>query len=144
MNSEIILWAALFVILTIVEVASPQLVAIWFVAGSAVAFVASLLGAPMWLQVTLFLVTAVILLVFTRPVVKKYLNNRVIPTNSDMNIGKIGTVQIDIVPDTAGGRVSVDGVDWLAVSENGTPIEKGQKVVVKSISGAKLIVAPEN
>lgn len=140
----LIFWAAVLVIMALAEAATAQLVAIWFVAGALVAFIASLFGAVFWLQCVLFIATAVILLCCTRPLVKKYLNGKRIPTNSDMNIGKTGTVISPIIKDSLTGRVMIEGLDWMAISENDENIEKGQKIIVKDIQGVKLIVSPVN
>ena len=61
-----------------------------------------------------------------------------------MNLGKVGIVKTTIEPDSVGGRVTVDGVDWLAISDDNSLIEEGTKVIIKEIKGAKLIVSKEN
>ena len=141
---QLIFWALILVVMTIIEASSVSLVAIWFVAGALVAFITALFTDIFWLQILLFVVSAVCLLVFTRPIVKKYLNSKTVPTNSDMNLGKIGIVITASEPQTVGGRVTVDGVDWLAISADGTFIEEGAKVTVEEIKGAKLIVSKIN
>lgn len=49
------IWGSLFVLTVIAEIASQQLISIWFAAGSLVALLAALCGAPIWLQALLFL-----------------------------------------------------------------------------------------
>ena len=56
--------------------------------GALVALLTSLLNAPLWLQVTVFLVVSLAALFLTRPLVKKYVNGRTQPTNADMLIGR--------------------------------------------------------
>ena len=54
-----IIWLILLVVFLVVEAACPiHLVCLWFAAGSLTAAVASMLGAQLWLQVTLFLVVS--------------------------------------------------------------------------------------
>lgn len=139
---QLIFWAIVLVIMAIIEASTVQLVAIWFVVGALVAFIAAFFTNVLWIQALLFVASAILLLIATRPLVKKYLNSKAIPTNSDMNIGKTGVV-VTAIPssDSIGGRVTVDGVEWLAVSEDGNPIEVGEKIIVNNISGAKLIVS---
>ena len=141
---QLIFWAAILVIMSLIEASTVSLVAIWFVAGALVAFIAALFTDILWIQILLFVITAICLLVFTRPIVKKYLNSKTVPTNLDMNLGKVGIVKTTIEPDSVGGRVTVDGVDWLAISDDNSLIEEGTKVIIKEIKGAKLIVSKEN
>ena len=42
------IWGSLFVLTVIAEIASQQLISIWFSAGSLVALLAALCGAPIW------------------------------------------------------------------------------------------------
>ena len=51
-------WLGVLVICLIVEGAVPGLVSIWFAFGALVALLTSLLNAPLWLQVTVFLVVS--------------------------------------------------------------------------------------
>jgi len=63
-------------------------------------------------------------------------------TNADSLIGRIGAVTVDIAGPGEVGRVLVDGQDWSAVSQDGIPVAKGEKVLVKAIEGVKLVVEP--
>ncbi len=78
---------------------------------------------------------------YTRPLVKKYVNNKVEPTNADIVIGKECRVteRIDNIAGT--GAVYVDGKTWTARSEDDTPIAEGELVTAVRIDGVKLIVA---
>ena len=59
MNWDIIIWLGLMIVFLIVEASCPiHLVSIWFAVGSLVAAVAAMLGAEIWLQVTLFVIVA--------------------------------------------------------------------------------------
>ena len=66
------IWGSLFVLTVIAEVASQQLISIWFAAGSLVALLAALCGVPIWLQALLFVAASTLLLILTRPLVRKY------------------------------------------------------------------------
>lgn len=124
-----------------VEAVTVGLVCIWFAAGSLIALLAAMCGAPLWLQIVLFLVVSAATLYFTRPLVKRYVNSKVEPTNADMVIGKECRVT-ETVDNIAGtGAVYVDGKTWTARSENDEVIQEGTLVTAKSIDGVKLIVA---
>lgn len=135
------LWLIVMVLFLIVEAATVGLVCIWFAVGALAALIAALLGAEIWLQIVLFLVVSAVALYFTRPLVKKYVNAKVEPTNADMVIGKECRVT-ETVDNIAGtGAVYVDGKTWTARSESDEVIPEGTLVTAKSIDGVKLIVA---
>lgn len=124
-----------------VEAVTVGLVCIWFAAGSLIALLAAMCGAQLWLQIVLFLIVSAATLYFTRPLVKRYVNSKVEPTNADMVIGKECRVT-ETVDNIAGtGAVYVDGKTWTARSENDEVIPEGTLVTAKSIDGVKLIVA---
>lgn len=138
MPGEVILWAVLLVFFIIAELASVQLVSVWFAVGSLVAMITSIIGIPFWAQVTVFLVVSTILLALTRPIARRLMKGKYTPTNAELDIGRTAIV-IEKVAQTS-GRVRLDGVDWIAVSADGSEISEGEKVTVVSINGTSLIV----
>jgi membrane protein implicated in regulation of membrane protease activity len=135
-------WAALIIVFLIVEGVTAGLASIWFALGAVAALISVFLGAPVWLQITSFVVVSTVTLIFTRPLARKYVNRRIQPTNADRVIGAsaIVTERIDNVAST--GYVTVGGRLWPARSRFGDPIEKDTVTVVRSIEGIKLIVEP--
>ncbi len=134
-------WLIVMVMFLVVEATTVGLVCIWFAVGSLAALLAAMCGAQLWLQIVLFLVVSAATLYFTRPLVKRYVNSKVEPTNADMVIGKECRVT-ETVDNIAGtGAVYVDGKTWTARSENDELIQAGTLVTAKSIDGVKLIVA---
>ena len=134
------IWLILIIAFAILEAATPAIVSIWFALGSLFALIASALSAPLWLQITVFIITSTLALILTRPLLKKKLLKDVIATNADMLIGKVG-VTVDTIDNIAElGAVKIQGKVWTARSEDGTSIPEGSKVSVLSIEGAKLIV----
>ena len=93
--------------------------------------------------VSVFIVTSVLMLLITRPIVKKKLTVKVEPTNADRCIGLIATVIEDINNIDGTGLVKVDGKIWTARSSDSSIIEKGTKVIIEKIDGVKLIVKKE-
>lgn len=136
-------WAILIVVFLIVEGATAGIASIWFALGAMVALISVFLGAPVWLQITLFIVVSAVTLFFTRPLARKYVNKRTQPTNADRVIGMTATVTEPVDNIAGKGYVSVGGRLWPARSETGEPIEKDVPVTVKSIDGIKLIVAAQ-
>lgn len=140
---EIWIWAAVIIAAVVIEMLTTQLVCIWFAGGALVGMIAHLLRAPLWLQVILAAAVTLVLLIATRPFVRRFLTKKETPTNADRVVGQVAIVteDIDNVPEK--GRVTVLGSDWRARSSDGQPIEVGRKVRVERIEGVKLIVSAE-
>ena len=135
-------WGILFVLTVVAEIASQQLISIWFAAGSLVALVAAMFGVPIWLQAVLFVAVSALLLFLTRPLVRKFTNFVSKDTNLRLDLGKYGTVVQTVDPEKGTGRVRVDDIDWIAVSHPDLVIPKGATVQVQAVDGTKLFVIP--
>ena len=135
------IWLSAAVILLIVEGIAPGLVSVWFALGALAAMISAICNAPLWLQAVWFVLVSAVTLVLTRPLVKKYVNSRVQPTNADALIGKDGVV-VDGIDNIAGtGSVKISGQMWTARStDENIPIASGKIVTAKAIQGVKLIV----
>lgn len=133
-------WIGILVLMVIIEIITLGLTTIWFAGGALVAFFASLLGAGIPLQITLFAVVSLILLWGTRPYALKHFNKERTRTNVDSLIGATAIVQEDIDNLKAAGQVQVNGQEWSARSADDTRIIKGREVLIERISGVKLIV----
>lgn len=133
------IWLILAVCLAVLEVNTSTLVCIWFVVGSIFAFAASFITDSVIVQLVIFSVVSGVCLLVTRPLAKKILGRKPVPTNADMIIGHRCIVTEDIMPDKK-GRVQVDGVGWLARS--GQTVKKGQWAEITDIQGATLVVCP--
>lgn len=141
MEMMAIVWLAAIVLFGILESATVSLVSIWFLGGSLAAFVAALFHGPVWLQITLFFAVSIALLAALRPLVKKHLNPRLVRTNADSTLGKVGVVTETIDNLNAQGQVKVGSMYWTARSESGAVIPEGTAVTVQRIEGVKVIVA---
>lgn len=137
-----VFWAGAIVLFLVIEAATVGLASIWFAIGSVCALIAAVLGAPLWLQIVWFIIISVVTLVLTRPLVKKYVNNKSEATNADRVIGSDCRVteRIDNLAGT--GAVVADGKTWTARSTDGSVIDAGTVVTIKDIRGVKLMVAP--
>ena len=144
MDSITAFWLVLAVVALVIELATVNLVSIWFVAGAVAAFVAALLGAQVGTQVGVFVVVTAVLLIFTMPAARRLLQKSKQATNSDRIIGQeaIVTEEIDTVKAT--GQIKVLGVMWSAVSEDGRVIPEGSRVNVSEIRGVKAVVKKIN
>ena len=142
MNWPAITWLILMVVFLLAESATVALVSSWFAVGSLVALIASLLGAPVWLQVTLFLLVSCAALAMLRPLVRKFITPKVVKTNVDAIIGKQGPVITAIDNVAATGQIKLGAMEWSARSTSGEPIAVGTLVKVDRIEGVKVFVSP--
>ncbi len=132
-----IFWLILVIVLTIIEVATVNLLTIWFVISGIVALILSFFIEDVAIVSTIFAVLGIILLITTRPILKKYLPTQRERTNIDRVIGMKGIVTEEIKKNVI-GEVKVDGKKWSAISNK--KIEVGEEVIVDAIEGVKLIV----
>jgi len=142
LNWTAIVWLALLILFFIVEASTVTVVSIWFAAGSLAALIASMLGAPTWLQTVLFFVVSVALLLALRPVTKKYFTPRLTKTNVDSVIGSVGIVTAAIDNIQAVGTIKLGAMEWTARSTSGEQIPAGTRVKVDRIEGVKAFVTP--
>ena len=137
-----LIWFALAVVFLLIEGNTVMLVSVWFAAGSLVAMLAALLGAPFWLQLILFLGISAGLLALLRPLVRKYLKPKITATNVDSLIGSQGYITETVDNLAATGQVKLGAMPWTARSTDGTPIETGTLVRVDRVEGVKAFVSP--
>ncbi len=134
-------WLALLVLFIITEIATVQLTTIWFAGGALVSMLLAAFGVKsITIQIIAFLTVSIVLLIATRPIVKKHINKKSQPTNADRSIGQNAVVTEEINNLLGKGTAKINGVEWTARSENGDIIPTGSTVTVIRIDGVKLIV----
>ena len=136
-------WLALLIIFIIAECLTVGLISIWFAGGALIAMFVALLGASTVWQIVVFLVVSAILLIITRPIAVKYINNKKEKTNYQSVIGTVVKVieKIDNLNQT--GVAFADGKEWTARAiEDNIILEKDTFAKVVEIEGVKLIVEP--
>lgn len=131
------IWIGILVVAAIFEFATLDLVSIWFAISAIPSLILSIIGVPPVYQIVVFIVTAVLLLVVTRPIVMRYFKTNEIRTNVDSYVGATGIVLGRIVPGKV-GLVKVKNLEWTAISNE--VIEVDETVRVLDIEGVKLIV----
>ncbi|GHU85755.1 hypothetical protein FACS1894198_4230 [Clostridia bacterium] len=136
------IWLAVMIVAFIVEVVTVQIVAICFAFAALVALVFELVWPSMsiYVQFVTFVLSTSIMLVFTRPIVKRMMSFPKEDTNLGRYIGKTGKVITEINNSLGEGQVYVAGMVWSATSRDGTVISVGQSVVIRDIVGVKVIV----
>ena len=118
---EVYVWLILFIVLTAIEMATFQLVTIWFAVGAVAAFITSLFSTSLEIQLIVFLAVSMLLLIL---------------------VGDYATVTARIHNQEGFGKAVIRGQEWTAAAEKDDEIiEAGSRVVVTGIRGVKLIVA---
>ena len=135
----LILWAIIAVVAIIIEIETISLVSIWFTLGSIVSIVAVLLGAKEWLQFIIFVGVSGVMLLLTRPFVKKISDNQTVPTNVDRFVGKVAVVTKKVLAGEK-GEIKIDFQTWPAVGLKEKDYNVGDKVIIKEIIGNKFII----
>lgn len=138
---ENVVWLGLIIVFLIIEIITVGLTSIWMAGGALVALILNCFGANLIWQITAFFVVSLILMIFTRPFAKKYINSGRTKTNYESTIGKTAKVteRIDNLNET--GTAVVNGQEWTARAKNPVEvIEEGEVVQVTDIIGVKLIV----
>ena len=134
-------WLIVFVACIVIELITLGLTTIWFAGGALVAAIGAAFGAPLWLQAVLFGAVSLVLLYFTRPVAVKYFNRDRIKTNAESLVGKQAIVISEINNLQGIGQVTIGGQEWSARTvKEGVVLKAGTVVVVRAISGVKLMV----
>ena len=142
---SVLFWAIAVVAFVIAEIATVQLVSIWFAAG---AFVTLLLSyfyeLSAFEQLGIFIISSSVFLLLSVPLIKKRRKKAAVATNAKLDVGRHATVIEEINVDKGTGRVTLNGVNWSAVPEDENAIiPEGAIVIVTKVMGAKLRVRPE-
>ncbi|MBR2913327.1 MAG: NfeD family protein [Oscillospiraceae bacterium] len=140
MTTWMIIWGIIFIGMVILELCTMQLISVWFAAGSLAAFIAAALNVPPLGQAIIFTAASVLLLIATKPILKKFKVGNKIPTNLDAEIGRSAVVTQEINEVKNTGRVKIGGVNWRARTRDGSVIAAGTTVKVMEISGTTAYV----
>lgn len=135
-----ILWLVAIIAFGVLESATAQFISIWFAGGALVSLIAYLLGASQAVQWITFVIASAVLLVLTRPMVKRLSKEGISVTGTDILIGKSAVMTKGTDERGELGEVKADGKFWTANSIDGAPIEKDTVVTIEKIEGVKLIV----
>lgn len=136
-----IYWLIAFVILIGIEVATMALTTIWFAGGALVAFLLSLFGLSVEVQLIAFVAVSFLLLFFTRPFASRFINSGTVKTNAEGLIGREARVTSEIDNEQGTGAAVVGGQEWTArAKDSHTVYPAGTVVRILDIEGVKLIV----
>lgn len=139
-ESMLWVWIAAIAVFLIIEAATVQLVTIWLAAGAVGGLITCAFNLPLWVQILTFVLLSAVMLIVTKPFVKRITRAGKEPTNADRYIGKQAVVTEEIDNVTGTGAAVIGGLEWTARTADGSKIPKDAVVTVETIEGAKLIV----
>ena len=133
-------WAILSGVTAILEIIIPGLVTIWFALSALIVmFLSNFIGDSL-IQFLIFAVLSIIFLIFTRPVLRKYIELQR-KTNFDSSM-KGMDVKVERVVDARKAEkeyeVKFKGSIWTGVSEE--MLSSGEVVKIKGFRGNKIIL----
>lgn len=134
-------WLGVIAVTLIIEIATLELVSIWFTIGAVIPFILSAIGGiRIEIQISVFVVVSALLILFLRKAAQKVLfKNMNEKTNMDSFVGK----KFKLLEKTDlenNGSLKINGVVWTAISEDGNLIEEGTLVEIVKLDGNKLVV----
>ncbi len=132
-----VVWLVFCVLLTVLELSTANLICVWFIAGGIAGLIFSLFIDSLWIELLVFAIVSALALYVTKPLVEKIQKKDPPPTNADMLIGKICYITSPVSKDRK-GRAKVDGVSWMASSDES--LKAGDRAVIVAVSGATLSV----
>ncbi len=135
------IWAIIGLVALLIEILTVGFAVICFTIGAFVAAVAAWCGVTGLWQLALFSVVTILSLIVVRPLMMRLFakGKGAVPTNVDALAGRRAVVTTRIVDGE--GRVSVDGDDWRAQTEDvDCAIEVGTRVEIVRVESVVLIV----
>jgi membrane protein implicated in regulation of membrane protease activity len=140
-----VLWLALILVFVIVEVFTLDFTFLMLAGGSLGGLVAGFLQAPIWAQIVIAGVLALLLLFVVRPPLLRAFRKGGDPTLSNVEAlpGLTGTVVKEFA-DSRGQVKLANGEIWTSRLADGLEGElvEGERVVVTAIEGATAVVVP--
>ena len=125
----------------IAEFITLGLTTIWFAGGALAAIIATELGAPIAVQIIVFLAVSLVVLFLLRPKAVSYFNNKRERTNADSLIGTEAKIIETVNNKENTGKAIINGQEWTARAKDDNDVfEVDSWVKVEAISGVKLIL----
>ncbi len=137
------MWLLAAIALCVAEVLTLDLVLLMLGTAALVTAGAAVVVDGLALQLVVFSLTAGLLLAGVRPVARRHLQVRALPSGPDRLTGRRALVVQPV--GTSGGQVRIDGELWRARTYEGCPeIAAGGTAVIASVEGATLHVYPDD
>ncbi|HSJ29349.1 MAG TPA: NfeD family protein [Acidimicrobiia bacterium] len=135
-------WTLLAIGMGIGEIFTAGFFLLPFAIGAAAAAVLSWLGVALLAQWLVFFGVSAIAFAYLR----KFIDRQDLATQPRVGANRwleaTGVVLVDIDTHGSVGMVRIDTEEWRAISEDGSPITSGTRVIVTDVQGSRLVVTP--
>jgi len=135
------IWLIAAGVFLIAEIITTGFLIFWLSIGALFAMVVSFLTSSIVIQTTIFVITSILLIFATKPLINKISSKKVATNYCSLN-GKKAIVIQDIDSINGTGQIKIAGEIWSAKAENDISIPKGTEVIILGIEGVKAIVEP--
>lgn len=129
----ILFWTIVTVAMAVLEIIIPGLVTIWFACAGLVLVLISEMVKNSTAEFFIFAVTALLLVIFTRPALKRWIEVR-----KKAYEGEGSETVIENITEDGRYEVRFKGVLWTAISPY--IFVKGEKVIIDGFEGNKIIL----
>lgn len=134
-------WLIAAGIFLIVEIITTGFLVFWLGIAALITMFVSFFTDDLIIQSAVFLISSTILIIATKPLVKKFINSKDnTVTNAYSIIGKHGIVKQEIDNSKNIGQIKVNGEVWTAINTVDEIIPKNSKVEIIKIDGVKAVV----
>ena len=135
-------WLIAAGIFLILEIFTMGFLVFWLGIGCLLAMLISFITDSIIIQTTVFVLSSGLLILATKPLVKKFAEKDNTKTNVYSLAGKKAIVIEDIDWAKGSGQIRFDGQIWSAKTKEQVNISKGTEVEIESIEGVKAFVKP--
>ena len=136
-----VFWLIAAGIFFIIEMATIGFLVFWLGIGAILAMITSFITDSILIQSLVFVITSTLLLIFTRPLVDKFIKvPKEIKTNAYSIIGKKGIVISKINNIEGTGQIKIGGEVWSAKSFENEDIPENTEIEIVEIDGVKAVV----
>jgi membrane protein implicated in regulation of membrane protease activity len=140
MDVPVIVWACIVATALLVEFFTFDFSAVCLAVAGIVTVILAFFNVSLEWQIPIFIVLSIVLIIFVRPICKKFIKNQTTPTNMDANIGKVLRLTADVIDEHS--TAELNGVVWTVICEKA--LKKGDKVEIVGTEGNKLVVKENN
>lgn len=133
------IWLIIAGLFFIGEIITVGFLVFWIAVAALVAMVVSFFTTNIIIQTSVFVVASAVLILATKPFVKKFVDVKQTKTNAFSIIGQKALVIKEISSHSI-GQIKIRGEVWSAESESDEIIAEGSEVEILQINGVKALV----
>lgn len=136
------IWIIVALLLFAAEIFTTGFALLCLAVGAAASGLTACYTDDLKIQILVFAVVSICALVTVRPLLLRYFfrKDRGAATNAGAMIGRTAMVVETIDAARESGRVRLDGVEWTAVTDDGSVIEAGARVTIVKMESIVLTV----